>query len=129
MRAYVPIAPEEIELFAKEGTYRFASAYALTPLFSRANFGADEEEMEFELSYLAAQSSRTRLARKDGNGFALAVDLLESQKGAELEETVELVTAIDWVQVDSVLVVHSEEDELTWYGAQEVAEELPKWLV
>lgn len=128
MRAYVPIAPQEIECFAKEGRYRFASAFALTPLFSRANLGADEEEMEFELSYLAAQSSRIKLSRKDGNGFALAVDLLESQKGAELEETVELVAAIDWAQVDSLLVVHSEEDELTWYGAQEVAEELPKWL-
>jgi hypothetical protein len=128
MRAYIPVAPEEIERFAREGNFRFASAYALTPLFSKANLGADEEEMEFELSYLAAQASKVRLAREDENGFALAVDLLESQKGAELEETVELVTALDWLQVDSLLVAHSEEDELTWYGAQEVPEELAKWL-
>lgn len=128
MRAYISVTPEEIERFSKDGIFRFTRAYALTPLFSEVNLGADEEEMEFELSYRAAQDSRAALARSDGYGFVLAVEVSESQKGAELEDTVELVTDLAWSQVDCVLVAHSGDLELTWYGAQEVGAELPKWL-
>ncbi len=128
MRAYIAVSPQEIEIFSTTGKFHFPSAYALTPQFSKDNSGADEEEMEFELSYLAAQSSRSRLSRVDESGFVLAVDLGESQKGAEHSETVELVTDLEWSQVASILVAHSEELELTWFAAQEVKEVLPKWL-
>ena len=129
MRVYVPVSPEQIDRFAHDGAIRFPTAFALTPLYSKANLGADEEEMEFELSCLAAQESRETLGRSDGYGFALAVDIGESQKGEEFAQTVDLVSDLQWSQVESVLVAESAELELTWYATQEVVTQLPLWLV
>jgi hypothetical protein len=128
MRAYVSVTPQQIEQFYLAGTLRFPFAFALTPLYSKSNLGADDEEMEFELSYMAAAAARSNQDSVDGYGFVLAVDLGESQKGQELAETVELIADLSWSQVESVLVAESEEPELTWFAAQEVATQLPDWL-
>jgi len=61
--------------------------------------------------------------------FALAVDLADSQIGTELDVEVNLTSPIKFSQADCLFVgeVASDEGELTWYAAQEIALHLPGW--
>jgi hypothetical protein len=126
MRGYIPVVPTEIDEFASAGIFRPPHAFAMTSNFQRDNVGEDHEELEFRLSYLAALDSRERLGFEVG--YVLALDLEESQLGNEFGDTIELIAEVRWSQVESILLLESEEDELTWFARQEVEGELPRWL-
>lgn len=126
MRGYLPVTPIEIQEFAASGICLAPYAYVMTSNVQRENADEDHEEIEFQLSYLAALDSRRR--GMSVAGFALAIDLEIAQLGIEGDETIELVGKIRWNQVESVLVAESEDEELTWFASQEVRTQLPFWL-
>lgn len=126
MRGYLPVSPIEIEEFSSSGSFRCPYAYVMTSNFQRENVEEDHEELEFQLSYLAAQKSRQ--GNGLGAGFVIALDLEEAQLGSEGAETIGLSAELRWDQVESVLVSDSDEEELTWYARQEVDTQLPGWL-
>ncbi|MFZ2228068.1 MAG: hypothetical protein WA090_09665 [Candidatus Nanopelagicaceae bacterium] len=127
MRAYIAVTVEELSALVERGQFPFRSAFVLTTEFAQTNSELDEEELEFQLSWIAAQASRNGGEASQSLGFVLAVDLSNSQIGNSIGEQVELLSEIMWSQVESVLVSESEEPELTWYASQELAIYLPAW--
>ena len=128
MRAYLAVTLDELSQLLEKQSFAFASAYILTTPFAQDNPDLDEEELEFELSWQAAQGSRSRGKSPDSPGYVLAVDLLNAQIGASPEYRVPLLSDIQWSQVESILVSESEESELTWYASQELVTYLPQWM-
>ncbi|MDP1712017.1 MAG: hypothetical protein Q8K86_06120 [Candidatus Nanopelagicaceae bacterium] len=127
MRAYLAVTTAELSALLEKGLFPFRSAFILTTEFAQANPELDEEELEFQLSWIAAQTSRNGGEASHSLGFVLAVDLANNQIGDTVGEQIELLSEISWSQVESVLVSESEEPELTWYASQELATYLPAW--
>ena len=128
MRAYLAVTLDELSQLLEKQSFAFASAYILTTPFAQNNPDLDEEELEFELSWQAAQGSRSRGESPDSPGYVLAVDLFNAQIGESREYRVPLLSEIQWSQVESILVAESEESELTWYASQELVTYLPQWM-
>ena len=114
--------------FLAHGTYRFATAYITTKLFFQEYPEVDEEEREFELSWLAAQDSRSQQASNMSVGFVLAVVFLGAQTGTEIGNEIELLSDISWSQVESLLLAETADAELTWYASQEIAAHIRQWM-
>lgn len=127
MRAYLAVTTEELSALLEKGSFPFRSAFILTTEFAQTNPELDEEELEFQLSWIAAQASRNGGEASRSLGFVLAVDLANNQIGDSMGEQIELLSEVTWSQVESVLVSESEEPELTWYASQELAIYLPAW--
>jgi hypothetical protein len=128
VRGYLAVTPKVLGDFLAHGTGRFASAYITTRFFFQEYPEVDEEEREFELSWLAAQDSRGQQGSDASLGFVLAVDLLGAQTGSEMGNEIELLSDISWPQVESLLVAETAEAELTWYASQEIAEHIRQWM-
>lgn len=128
MRAYLAVTLDELSQLLEKQTFAFETAYILTTQFAQNNPDLDEEELEFELSWQAAQASRSRGESLDSPGFVIAVDLFNAQIGESREYRVPLLSEIQWSQVESILVAESEESELTWYASQELGTYLPQWM-
>ena len=128
MRAYLAVTLDELSQLLENQSFAFETAYILTTPFAQNNPDLDEEELEFELSWQAAQASRSRDDSLDSPGYVLAVDLFNAQIGESREYRVSLLSEIQWSQVESILVSESEESELTWYASQELVTYLPKWM-
>lgn len=127
MRAYLAVSTDELSALLDKGSFPFRSAFILTTEFAQANPELDEEELEFQLSWIAAQASRNRGEGLRSQGFVLAVDLSNNQMGDSMGEQIELLSEVTWSDVESILVSESEEPELTWYASQELATYLPAW--
>jgi hypothetical protein len=129
MRGYIAITPDELAELIKDEEISVESAFIPTSIFKAANSELGEEESEYILSLLAADDSISYQGDNAKFSFALAVDLEDSQIGSELDVEVNLTSPIKFSQVDCLFVgeVNSEEGELTWYAAQEIALHLPSW--
>ena len=93
-----------------------------------ANMLADEEELEFDASYLAAQESKLRQAAPANRGFALALEVPTIETGSMNEQGVQLLRPLLWNYVEAILVSDSEESELSWFAPQEAQGQLDSWL-
>jgi hypothetical protein len=129
VRGYLAVTPTVLGEFLAYGTHRFASVYVTTRQFFQEYPEVHEEEREFELSWLAAQDSRSQQGSDESLGFVLAVDLLGAQTGNEIGNEIELLSEISWLQVESLLVAETAEVELTWYASQEIAEHIRQWMI
>lgn len=127
MRAYLAVTTDELSALMEKGSFPFRTAFILTTAFAQANPELDEEELEFELSWIAAQASRAEGKSPQAMGFVLAVDLANEQIGDTVGEQVHLLSEIMWSQAESILVSESLDPELTWYASQELATYLPTW--
>lgn len=127
MRAYLAVTTDQLSALLEKGSFLFCTAFILTTSFAQSHLELDEEELEFELSWIAAQTSRNECESSQSLGFVLAVDLVHSQMGDTVDEQVQLLSEIAWPQVESILVSESEEPELAWYASQELAVYLPAW--
>ena len=127
MRAYLAVTTDELSALSEKGSFPFRTAFILTTAFAQSNPELDDEELEFELSWIAAQASRGEGESQQSLGFVLAVDLANDQMGDTVGEQVQLLSEITWSQIESILVSESEEPELTWYASQEIAIYLPGW--
>ena len=129
MRGYLAITPDELAELIKDGEISIETAFIPTNSFKAANSDLGEEESEYILSLLAADDSLSYQGDNAKFSFALAVDLEDSQIGSELDVEVNLTSPVRFSQADCLFVgeVNSEEGELTWYAAQEIALHLSGW--
>ena len=130
MRAYVAITPSELQSFLNNGSFHALHAVIVDPKNSddTAATSDDQEELEFESSWNAAERSRGRQDSPHALGLALAVDLNQEQLGEIVGNQVGLLSNILWSQVQSLLLLESDEPELSWFAAQEIPTYLPQWL-
>ncbi len=128
MRGYLAVTPQVLSEFLEQGSFLSPHAFVTTRYFFEEFPDVDEEEREFELSLLASAQSRQLQKIANPLGFVLAVDLTSAQTGSESGAEIELLSPILWTQVESLLVSESEEDELTWFASQEIADHLGQWL-
>ena len=129
MRGYLAVTPDELAELIKDGEISIETAFIPTNSFKAANSDLGEEESEYILSLLAADDSLSYQGDNAKFSFALAVDLEDSQIGSELDVEVNLTSPVRFSQADCLFVgeVNSDEGELTWYAAQEIALHLPGW--
>jgi hypothetical protein len=130
MRGYIAVTPDELAQLIHQGELSVDTAFVATTNFKSTNSDLGEEESEYILSLLAAEDSISFQEDSAEYSFALAVDLDSSQLGKESEVEIELNSAIKFSQADCLFVgeANSQEGELTWYAAQEIAAQLPNWL-
>lgn len=130
MRGYLALTPDELAELLKEGQISIDTAFVPTSEFKIANPELGEEESEYILSLLAADDSISFQDDSAKFSFVLAVDLDASQIGEESEVEVNLTSPIKFSQADCLFVgdALSDDDELTWYAAQEISIQLPNWL-
>lgn len=127
MRAYLPVTPSELRTFVENGLIRAADALIVNPKLSGDTDTDDQEELEFEASWEAAEKSREMQSDPDAMGFVLAVDLEQGQVGQVQGDEVSLLSDISWSQVQSLLLSESAEPELSWFAPQEIPSYLPQW--
>jgi hypothetical protein len=130
VRAYVAITPAGLQNFLESGSFHVAHALVVVP-GSSLDFETDlvsQEEREFELSWAAAEESRGLQGSNSAWGFVLAIDLLPEQLGQIEDDHLVLLSDILWNQVQSLLLAESEEEELSWFAAQEISTYLPHWM-
>ena len=131
MRGYLALTPDELAELLNDGEISIDTAFVPTAHFKSDNPDLGEEESEYILSLLAAEDSIAYQGDLANFSFVLAVDLEASQIGQESEVEVNLTSPIKFSQADCLFVGDAKADdgELTWYAAQEIAVELPNWLV
>jgi hypothetical protein len=128
MRCYLSVTPKEIQEFLNSGTFVADLGLTVTQTFADENPEADEEELEFDVSFCAAQISKEKLGTGSARGFALALEVPTNETGEMSSQGVALVKPLKWSFVEAVLVSDSEESELSWYAPQEVESHLADWL-
>ena len=131
MRGYLALTPDELAQLLGDGEISIDTAFVPTSQFRNSNPELGEEESEYILSLLAAEDSISYQDDSAKFSFVLAVDLEASQIGQESEVEVNLTSPIKFIQADCLFVGDAKADdgELTWYAAQEIAIQLPNWLV
>lgn len=128
MRCYISVTPEELKGFLSTGSLSVPTGMTVTQARADENPEADEEELEFDVSCIAAQMSKLRQGLTDSLGFALALEVPISKTGPMSEQGVTLLEPLQWSYVEAILVSDSEEDELSWYAPQEAQTQLASWL-
>ena len=131
MRGYLALTPDELAQLVGDGEISIDTAFVPTGQFKSSNPELGEEESEYILSLLAAEDSISYQGESAKFSFVLAVDLEASQIGQESEVEVNLTSPIRFNQADCLFVGAADDNdgELTWYAAQEIANELPNWQV
>ena len=131
MRGYLALTPDELAQLIADGEISIDTAFVPTGQFKSINPELGEEESEYILSLLAAEDSISYQGDSAKFSFVLAVDLDPSQIGHESEVEVNLTSPIKFSQADCLFVgeASSDDGELTWYAAQEIAVHLPSWQV
>lgn len=123
MRGYLPISIDALNSFHKSQTLKVERAFAGTVKYLTNNSDLDDEEIEYQLSLLAAQ-----LALKSQPSVILAIEISADQIGAHLEDSVELIKPVRWENVQCAFECSQVDEELTWFATQEIADQLQKWL-
>ena len=131
MRGYLALTPDELAQLLGDGEISIDTAFVPTGQFRSSNPELGEEESEYILSLLAAEDSISYQGDSAKFSFVLAVDLEALQIGQESEVEVDLTSPIKFSQADCLFVGTADDNdgELTWYAAQEIANELPNWQV
>jgi len=131
MRGYLALTPDELAQLIADGEISIDTAFVPTGQFKSINPELGEEESEYILSLLAAEDSISYQGDSAKFSYVLAVDLESFQIGHESEVEVNLTSPIKFSQADCLFVgeASSDDGELTWYAAQEIAVHLPSWQV
>jgi len=131
MRGYLALTPDELAQLIADDEISIDTAFVPTGQFKSINPELGEEESEYILSLLAAEDSISYQGDSAKFSFVLAVDLESFQIGHESEVEVNLTSPIKFSQADCLFVgeASSDDGELTWYAAQEIAVHLPSWQV
>jgi hypothetical protein len=129
MRGYLAVTPDELVQLLEDNKISIDTAFVPTSHFKSSNPELGEGESEYILSLLAAEDSISYQEDSARLSFVLAVDLVPSQVGEESDVEVTLLSPIEFSQVDCLFVgdANTDDGELTWYAAQEIAIQLPNW--
>jgi len=122
MRCYLPISIDDLNSFHKSETLKVERAFAGTIKYLMNNSELDEEEVEYQLSLLAAQ-----IALKNSPSIILAIEISLDQIGEHLENSIELIKPVRWGSVQCAFECSEADDELIWFATQEIADQLKIW--
>jgi len=122
MRCYLPISIDDLNSFHKSETLKVERAFAGTIKYLMNNSELDEEEVEYQLSLLAAQ-----IALKNSPSIILAIEISLDQIGEHLEDSVELIKPVRWGSVQCAFECSEADDELIWFATQEIEDQLKIW--
>ncbi len=127
MRGYLPISIEQLSSFMNTGKITADRVFAPTIKFLTSQPDLDQEEIEYELSLLAAALSLSQRAEGKSQALILALELDKDQIGADGQESVEIISSLRWNQVQCAFLCNTMDDELVWFATQEIADQLPTW--
>ncbi len=127
MRGYLPISIEQLSSFMNTGEITVDRVFAPTIKFLTSHSDLDQEEVEYELSLLAAAVSLSQRAEGNSQALILALELDKNQIGADGQESVEITSILRWNQVQCAFLCNAMDDELVWFATQEIADQLPTW--
>ncbi len=127
MRAYLPISHGDLVGFLSSQGLEKDRVFASTPDFLDENADCDAEEIEYLLSVLAGASSLELRSSSSAPGLVLALELIPSQCGENIGNSITLNAPIMWGQVQCALLAYGGSDELVWFATQEIAQEIDSW--
>lgn len=128
MRVYLASTAEELKEFLGEKQLSVSEVYAPTDIYCSTHPEMDDEEIEYSLSLLAAEDSLELIDDQSGAPLVIALEVPERDLGAFDEISVELLSPLQWSQVEAIFEVGDEVEDLTWYAAQEAELRLDEWL-
>lgn len=128
MRVYLGTTADELQEFLQEETLDVPEVYAPTPIYSSTHPEMDEEEIEYSLSLLAAEDALDFMDEHSGAAIVLALEVAEQQLGAFDEISVELLSPLNWSNVEAVFLVGTDAEDLTWFAPQEAQVVISDWL-
>ncbi len=127
MRGYLPISIEQLSTFMNSGEISVDRVFAPTIKFLTSQRDLGQEEIEYELSLLAAGVSLSQRAQGKSQALILALELDKNQIGADGQESVEITSILRWNQVQCAFLCNALDDELVWFATEEIADQLPTW--
>lgn len=127
MRTYLAISHSELESFISILTMEVETLFAPTSDFLIDNDDCDSEELEYLLSVAAGEKALELRESTLAPGLVLAIEIDYNQVDKESADSLTLNSPIRWDQVQCALLAYEDEDELTWFATQEIADELASW--
>ncbi|CAB4677205.1 unannotated protein [freshwater metagenome] len=127
MRTYLAISHSELESFISILTMEVETLFAPTSDFLIDNDDCDSEELEYLLSVAAGEKALKLRESTLAPGLVLAIEIDYNQVDQESADSLTLNSPIRWDQVQCALLAYEDEDELTWFATQEIADELASW--
>lgn len=127
MRTYLAISHSELESFICVLSMQVGTLFAPTSDFLIDNDDCDSEELEYLLSVAAGEKALELRDSDSAPGLVLAIEIDYNQIDQENADSVSLNSPVRWDQVQCALLAHEDEDELTWFATQEIADELAGW--
>jgi hypothetical protein len=127
MRAYLPITHQDLESFVASKSIEVDELYAPTIHFVVENPDCDEEELEYLLSVAASEEALELRLSEKVPGIVVAFEIEKEFIGEHYAQSITLVSALQWNQVQCVLLAFQGDDELVWFATQEIELHLAEW--
>lgn len=127
MRTYLALSHSQLESFISALSMQVETLFAPTSDFLIDNDDCDSEELEYLLSIAAGAKALELRESKLAPGLVLAIEIDYNQVDQEGADSLTLNSPVRWDQVQCALLAYDDEDELTWFATQEIADELASW--
>lgn len=127
MRTYLALSHSQLESFISALSMQVETLFAPTSDFLIDNDDCDSEELEYLLSVSAGAKALELRNSKLAPGLVLAIEIDYNQVDQEGADSLTLNSPVRWDQVQCALLAYDDEDELTWFATQEIADELASW--
>jgi hypothetical protein len=127
MRAYLPISHDDLQGFVLNKSFQVDQLYAPTIHFVVENPDCDEEELEYLLSIAAGEEALELRQSETAPGIVIALEITKEQIGEHFAQSISLVSALDWSQVQCALLAIQGDDELVWFATQEIELHIAQW--
>lgn len=127
MRTYLAISYSQLESFISTLYVEVDELFAPTSEFLVDNDECDSEELEYMLSVAAGDKALTIRESETSPGLVLAIEIDYNQIDQEGADSITLNSPIRWDQVQCALLAYEDEEELTWFATQEIADEIAGW--
>jgi len=127
MRTYLALSHSQLESFISALSMQVETLFAPTSDFLIDNDDCDSEELEYLLSVSAGAKALELRDSRLAPGLVLAIEIDYNQVDQEGADSLTLNSPVRWDQVQCALLAYDDEDELTWFATQEIADELASW--
>ena len=127
MRTYLALSHSQLEGFISALSMQVETLFAPTSDFLIDNDDCDSEELEYLLSVSAGAKALELRDSRLAPGLVLAIEIDYNQVDQEGADSLTLNSPVRWDQVQCALLAYDDEDELTWFATQEIADELASW--
>lgn len=128
MRGYLAMTAQEVAEFSATLQFDVSDLYANTSQFIVDHQDLDEEEIEYTLSMVAAEDAVELKTPDSGAAFVLAFVIPAEIIKESHDMSVSLNAVLRWENLECLFEVSADGEDLTWFGPQEVADNLPHWL-